>query len=336
MLYELAYRSPLTALMERAASILFLQGASSPSPAAKESAPAAPYYPPGLSGWDPEVGDQEPIKAKHCWTGNYIATFLVTFAPSKETQSVLRKGMLLDQELIKDGCYPVVLGFGTFENARSSRHPFLGLNYNEFLAAVPRVFMPDSKYRYQGPYLYPYKLYLNRLLPTIFGRLSGYPKYWERVTLTHAAGPPHTYLFRVGKLLTGKSIMELTFTVSPGFDRVRHFPRFSQISRLLIPNIVASGLFNIPLRTCFDLDVANAVAWNVPTATLRIDDRSLFPVSPGNHTWQGIQQEVYGAVRLYLPWRLTSVDDPKLELPWAMAQAVEPRDDNQQDVSAAS
>jgi hypothetical protein len=290
------------------------------------------FYPPGLSRWDPEVGDQKLSKAAHCWTGNYIATFLVAAAKPTDAQSVLRKGMSIDQNLIFEGSYPVVLGFGTFENARSQRYPFLGLNYTEFLAAIPRVFLPDPKYRYQGPYLYPYKLYLNRLLPTIFGRLSGYPKFWERVSLTRLADPPNAYTFNVNKLLTGKALLELNFTVAPNYHNVRHFQRLSEVSRLLIPNIVASGFFNIPIRTFFDLDIPNATVWNIPTATLRLDDESLFPLSPGEHHWKGIQQEPYGAVRLYLPWRLTSADDPN---PDSLLLPTVPVQDNQRSIQAA-
>jgi hypothetical protein len=291
-------------------------------------------YPPGLSAWDPEVGDQEPSTAKHCWTGNYIATFLVAAAKPSDAQSVLRKGMSIDSNFIIKDSYPVVLGFGTFENARSRRYPFFGLNYTEFLAAIPRVFQAGPKYRYPGPYLYPYKLYLNRLLPTIFGRLSGYPKYWERVSLTRAADPPNTYRFNVGKLFTGKSLLQLNFTVSPAFHKVRHFPRFSQIGRLLTPEIVARSLFDVPVQTFFELDILNATVWNVPTATLQLDDQSLFPLLPGTHTWKGIQQETYGAVRLYLPWRLTSADHPTLQLPWAIVQPVGSAKDNQQGMQA--
>jgi hypothetical protein len=267
-------------------------------------------YPPGLSRWDPELGNQKRSKAAHCWTGNYIATFLVASAKPSDAQSVLRKGMSIDQGLINDGSYPVVLGFGTFENARSTRYSFLGLNYTEFLAAIPGVCMPDPKYQYQGPYLYPYKLYLNRLMPTIFGRLSGYPKFWERVSLS-CAPEPNTFVFSAETLLTGKPLLNLNFTVSPMFHSVRHFGNLNQLSRLLIPNIVASGFFNIPVRTFFDLDIPNATVWNVPTATLKVQDNSLFPVLPGTHNWKGIQQEpLYGAVRLYLPWKLTSDDEP--------------------------
>jgi hypothetical protein len=331
MLDQFAPGSALAALMGQVAPGLFSQAASPQGPV-----PPMRHYPPGLSRWDPELGDQKPLDAQHVWTGNYVATFLVASATPSDAQSVLRKGMALDPEFIKDGSYPVVLGFGTFENARSSRYPFLGLNYSEFLAAIPRVFMPSAKYRYQGPYLYPYRLYLNRLMPTIFGRLSGYPKNWERVSLTLAPKSADTYVFSVGKLLSGKSLLQLSFTVSEAFHRVRHFPRFNQISQLLIPNIIASGFFNIPIRTFFDLDVSNAVAWNVPTATLRVDDQSLFPVLPGTHNWKGIEQELYGGIRLYLPWRLTSVDDPQVEVPWALPQAVDSGEDDQQGIAAAS
>lgn len=272
--------------------------------------------------------------ASHCWTGNYIATFLVAAAKPSDAQSVLRKGMSIDRDLAEDESYPVILGFGVFENARSLRYPFLGLNYNEFLAAIPRVFFPDGKYPYPGPYLYPYRLYLNRLMPTIFGRLSGYPKNWERVSIKTT--DCSNYVFNVSNLFSGKPMLELNFSVSPQYHRIKHFSTFNQLRRLLIPNIVASGFFNIPVRSFFALDVENAVAWDVPTATLKIDDPSLFPVLPGVHTWQGIEQEFYGAVRLYLPWQLSSADDPRVELPWGIAPADTPPASTGQVLPAAS
>ena len=282
------------------------------------------------------VGDQKPNKAKHVWTGNYIVTFLIAAAKPSDAQSVLCKGMSIDSNLIVNDSYPVVLGFGTFQNARSSRYPFLGLNYNEFLAAIPRVFLPDPKYPYAGPYLYPYRLYLNRLMPTIFGRLSGYPKFWERVTLSVAPDSPHTYVFKVGKLLTGQPLMEMTFTCGDDYHRIKHFPRFNEIRRLLIPNIVASGFFDIPVRSFFSLDVTNAVAWNVPAAMLNVNDPALFPVLQGTHTWKGIQQELFGAVRLYLPWQLTSADDPSIHMPWGdVSQPIPVEPPNKPDIQAA-
>ncbi len=330
MLCDLARSSPLAALMGQVVPSLFAQ-----TPSAHESAQQLSFYPPGLSKWDPELGDQKPHQAKHVWTGNYAVTFLIAASKPSDAQSVLGKGMSIDSNLIVDDSYPVVLGFGTFENARSARHPFLGLNYNEFLAAIPQVLLPDPKYPYPGPYLYPYRLYLNRLLPTILGRLSGYPKIWERVSLSPAPDPPHTYVFKVGKLLTGQSLLELTFTCSDDFHRIGHFPKFNEISRLLIPNIVATGLLSVPIRSFFSLDLSNAVGWNVPAATLKVNDRSLFPVLPGTHTWKGIQQEKrYGAIRLYLPWQLTSADDPSFHLTSGASQPVSPEPDRP-DIHAA-
>ena len=317
MLRSLAHLSPLAALMGHVVPTLFAQTASN-----QGSVQPLQFYPPGLSKWDPELGDQRPTQAKHVWTGNYAVTFLVAPVKPCDAESVLCKGMSIDSKLILDGNYPVVLGFGTFENARSSRYPFIGLNYNEFLAAIPGVYLSDPKYSYSGPYLYPYRLYLNRLMPTILGRLSGYPKFWERVTLSVAPDPPRTYVFKVGKLLTGQSLLEMTFTCANDYHRIRHFPKFNEIRRLLIPNIVASGFFNIPVRSFFSLDVTNAVAWNVPAATLKVSDPSLFPVLQKTHTWKGIQQELYGAVRLYLPWQLTSADDPSIHVPWGAAPPV--------------
>jgi hypothetical protein len=324
---ELAYPSTLATLMGRVFPTFFSQVAPNHGPAQPLQ-----FYPPGLSRWDPQLGDQKPSKAAHCWTGNYVATFLVATTKLSNAQSALRKGMSIDPKLVLNGSYPVVLGFGTFENARSTRYSFLGLNYTEFLAAIPRVFMQDPKYPYQGPYLYPYRLYLNRLMPTIFGRLSGYPKHWERVSLVRTADTPNSYMFKVGKLLTGETLLELNFTVAPDFHNVRHFPRLSELSRLLIPNIVATGLFNIPIRTFFELDLPNAIVWNVPAASLRIADPSLLPLLPRTYTWEGIQQERYGAVRLYLPWKLTSADDPDPSFMLSVGSG----NDDHQDIQAAS
>ncbi|HUK23479.1 MAG TPA: hypothetical protein VLV49_02785 [Terriglobales bacterium] len=313
--------SALGALLGQVAPVLLSQASSGPTPLVGPLVPLQPslqYYPPGLSSWDPEVGAQSPCKARHCWTGNYIATFLIANVKPEDAQSILPNGMLTDPKAVHNGSYPVVLGFGTFENARSYRYSFLGLNYSEFLAAIPRVSVPGGQYKYKGPYLYPYRLYLNRLMPTIFGRLSGYPKFWERVTLTGAGDPPFDYAFKVATLLTGQPLLKLTFTASATVNKISHFPRFNDIRRLLIPNIIANGFFGIPVRTFFELDVANAMAWDLPAATLEVPDKNLFPVLPGKYTWKGIEQEPYGAVRVYLPWRLTSDDDPNIEIPWTV------------------
>jgi len=185
MNHAITCRWPLGALMGQLSSHWFAAAEPLPPPPPKVDLYAK--YPPGLSSWNPEVGDQKLPTAKHCWTGNYIVTFVIASIQATQAQSVLAPGMTLEKSLITsgDGAYPVVLGFGVFENARSSRYPFLGLNYTEFLAGIPRVYMPDKKYPYPGPYLYPFRLYLNRIMPVIFGWLSGYPKVLKRVSMTH-------------------------------------------------------------------------------------------------------------------------------------------------------
>lgn len=148
-----------------------------------------------ISGRDiPIVGESDladsPLAAQNAplpWSMAYaegrIAAAVVTLAlPEQDVARLLPAGMaLMKQTQTPPGTHPVGLIFAEQSQVRISVLPFGGMAYNECAIAVPWVTLGDGSAGAQPLMVLP-ALYLDRLLPTLAGRVMyGYQKHLARV-----------------------------------------------------------------------------------------------------------------------------------------------------------
>ena len=217
------------------------------------------------------------------WTGVYIATILVAWSDFATVSKCLPKGLRADSGLIRSGRYPVTLLFGCMNDAMNRLYPFLGLNYLEVFSAIPGVYIetPDvPQDAFNGPYTYPYRGYLNRLLPCVLGWLASYPKAWKRVEYHRQDQDSPDDSFQVLPVLGGKPLLTAKFESDADFQPLWYFkPRIADIVALISPNVIHANLLgNGFVRSSFNMSfLENAVAWNLPDVSVEISDPDLFP-----------------------------------------------------------
>jgi hypothetical protein len=258
------------------------------------------------------------------WTGVYIVTILVAQSDYATVAKCLPKGLKPDPSLIKDGHYPVVLLFGCMNDAMNRLYPFIGMNYLEVFSAIPGVYIerPDIPGDpFKGPYIYPYRGYLNRLLPCIFGWLASYPKAWKRVEYQRQNQDSPFDSFRVRPLFGGKPLVTAEFESDLNYEPLWDFKsRMDDVLRLISPNVIHANLLGSGFkRSSFDMSfLDSAVAWDLPNAKAEISDPDLFPGMTGKpHLWKGLKTEDYGAVRFAVAWRLVPESSKNFKhTPW--------------------
>jgi hypothetical protein len=286
--------------------------AEEPALAQPPAAPAAP-----------ETSDRESsgrVSLKD-WTGYYTITFVVVETDIEATRQALPKGLKLNESYGRGGKYPILVSIGNIENARPRVGFWIGFNYYEVFSAIPGVELEQPGGHTIGPYLYPYRGYLNRLLPVILGRLSGFRKYWEQVDVEHfltgTEDSPKSAAFNVKSLLFGSPIIDGEYTFDRGFGLAGPNPRVELIAHLLPPNIVGVNPLGRLCRSMFDFRFDRGLAWNVTKADLNIHVGDVipgitkpttitYPPPPNTNTILWSDDARYAPFRAFVPWRLRS------------------------------
>ncbi|HEY0758973.1 MAG TPA: hypothetical protein VGD59_06935 [Acidisarcina sp.] len=153
----------------------------------------------------PDLEHDLPIKTSHAdICGEYLVTLLFSYIPVEEIKATLSGDLHIDPKNIRaDGTHPVIYMFGYTENLHRVWNPLRGPSYLEYAVGVPNLYISGDQ-GYVGPFLYLPVLHLNRVYPTILGRLAGYRKYLSRITTTE-----NTY--QIKTLFSGKPLLSATF-----------------------------------------------------------------------------------------------------------------------------
>lgn len=272
-------------------------------------------YPPGLTPWGMGSSTTDPTQ----WTGVYVVTILVAGATPETVSKALPPGFRADASLARRGEYPVLLLFGSILGAANRMHPYLGLNYTEVFSAIPGVHIdsPDANDGFDGPYLYPYRGYLNHLAPCILGWLASYPKVWSQITHERLSPEENHDSFTVRPLLGGDPLFTADFETELSYKKLEAFrPQVDKIITLVSPNIIHRNLFGSGyVRSVLDLAFfESAVAWNMRNADIKVYKEGLFPGLTGTlPRWKGLEEEEYGAARFVLAWRLIPQQSKEFE-----------------------
>lgn len=281
------------------------------------------HFPSGLSPWGITAGAPHDRPGEQDWTGSYLVTLLVYKAPVEDIRKVTPAGMSLDETLISNGDYPMVLSFGAIENARNRNFTFLGINYLEAFSAIPGIYLKDPEKGSVGPFLHPLRGYLNQLMPVVLGWVSGYPKVWSRVDFQRDSLHADHDAFLVNSLLTNKEVISARFELSPIYQVGSDNRRLQKIVSLLYPNIVGVSLFGNPIRTIFEFAWEEAVAWDIVSVKLDLDSNRFAPSLKGTTSWQQIAHDVWPPVRIKVPWRLLSTKSPYAIAPTRLIPAAQ-------------
>ncbi|WP_170311868.1 NAD(P)-binding protein [Sulfitobacter sabulilitoris] len=149
------------------------------------------------------------------------ATVMVPFA-RQTVAAMLPKGLqLAPQTLTGPQEHPVILLFARQRDVRPNQLPF-GMNYSEFICAVPWVQHTDPALQDLPPLIVPTRLYLDSLPPILLGIYGyGFPKVRAAMTVDM-----DTYVIRDPK--TDEEIISCSFDRTGPQDAAYKFEMFNQ------------------------------------------------------------------------------------------------------------
>jgi hypothetical protein len=235
------------------------------------------------------------------FVGHMTAIVAILPVAPEAARAMLPPGLdLAAQDVMRGDRHPLVLILGRQSGVRSRLLPF-GADYLEFILAVPFVEHRAGRERFAGPYCYPARLYLDRGLPTLAGRLL-YAYAKRRAAIRMTAGS-----YRIAESAGGAPVLEAQYwTAGPAIE----------------PSpIVGQTLFDLPLishsrsgwwYSVADLGLGRAVLR--PVGLRLAIHRPFVPGLPvGEFRLEGMDGESGSAFRIRTHWRLAG--------PWARRSA---------------
>ncbi len=142
--------------------------------------------------------------------------------PAADVAKTLPKGLeLAPQTLTGPGQHPIIILFGWQDRVRPNIFPG-GVDYKEFIIAVPYVQHADPKLRKQvpGPFIYMPRLYLNKDFPIWLGVYGyGYKKEKARIMADEDS-------YEVRNIKTGAPIISATYTAAGPTGSEMEYPKF--------------------------------------------------------------------------------------------------------------
>lgn len=190
--------------------------------------------------------------------------------------------------------HPVLFSFGVNEHFGPVWMPFKTISYMELLVSIPDTRLKGKSDGYVGPFYYPPRLWLNRLFPTIVGRLLGYQKFLGRI--------PTTADSCTIRRLFGGEIARLKFTPCGISGPISKIPAFGPWMRRANQPIVTKVFFSEPLFTHFqwEWNLAKGQQAEVELEVLSSD----FPVlAPGTYRWSPLKDGTSGAILVSSPFQ---------------------------------
>jgi len=189
--------------------------------------------------------------------------------------------------------HPVLFSFGLNQHFGPIWMPFKTISYMELLVSIPDTQLKGKTVGYVGPFYYPPRLWLNRLFPTVVGRLLGYRKILGRIRTT-ADSCTICRLF-------GGEIARLKLKPCGISGPISKIPAFGPWMRRANQPIVTKVPFSEPLFTHFqwEWNLAKGQQAEVELEVLSSD----FPVlGPGTYRWSPLQDGESGAILVSSPF----------------------------------
>ena len=189
--------------------------------------------------------------------------------------------------------HPVLFSFGFNQHFGPVWMPIRTLNYMELLVSIPDTRLKGCSSGYFEPFYYPPRLWLNRLFPTVVGRMLGYPKMLGRI--------PTTADSCTIRRLFGGEIARIKITPCGVSGPIGKIPGFGRWMRRANQPIATKVFFSGPLFTHFQWE------WNLAKgqqAEVKLEVISKdFPVlGPGTYRWTPLKEGESGAVLVSSPF----------------------------------
>lgn len=229
----------------------------------------------------------------------FYSTNAVVWPFPEEVISPLLPGRLelAPQTLTQESTHPVIMFFGHQTDVRPDFLPFGGMDYNEFIIAIPFVQWRDaSAYAYRGPFAYMPRLFLDRVFATLLGYMYGYPKLLARIHGGHA--------YRVHDLLLDRPLIRGDFTAHGDQKPISDFPNFEALR----------PIFEIPFVGKLDVTpyICSKMTFKLDDALIRSCESSvelqyefLPGILPDTRVSEGLAHEPLGSFQIDVPWELT-------------------------------
>jgi Acetoacetate decarboxylase (ADC) len=229
--------------------------------------------------------------------GQMTAVVAILPVAQEAARAMLPPGLdLAGQDVMRGDRHPIVLILGRQSGVRSRLLPF-GADYLEFILALPFVERRVGRERVGGPFCYPARLYLDRGLPTVAGRLLyAYDKRRAAIRMTADS-------YRIADAAGGEPLLDAQYRIAgPAIESSR---------------IVALTLLDQPVIS------QSRGGWRYSVADLGLDRAVLQPVElglsirrafvpglpVGDFRLEGLDGDHGAAFRIRTHWRLAG--------PWA-------------------
>jgi hypothetical protein len=246
----------------------------------------------------------EPRSARHVasrsspfdFVGQMTAVVAILPVAQEAARAMLPPGLdLAAQDVMRGERHPMLLILGRQSGVRSRLLPF-GADYLEFILALPFVERHAGSEGAAGPFCYPVRLYLDRGLPTVAGRLLY--AYDKRRALIRTTADS----YRIADAVGGAPLLDAHYRIAgPAIE----------------PSRIALTLFDQPVIS------RSRGGWRYSVADLGLDRAVLQPVGlhlsirrafvpglpVGEFRLQGLDGDHGAAFRIRTHWRLAG--------PWA-------------------
>jgi hypothetical protein len=217
--------------------------------------------------------------------------------PRQVVVKLLPRGLeIAPQEIVPADQHPVLFVFGRQEHVQPVIRLGQGLDYLEFLVALPYLQWTENRFRYRGPFVYLPRLYLDHWLPVLLGWLCGLAK--ERAGMESWGEQD-----RIASLLAGTPLAWGSFKPLGQAAAPHDFPGFTVLRDIFSQPLVSVTPFGF---MCLDFE------WKLEQARLRpvqAEVRFEQPFLPGLPLeplhMDGIDRRPGGAFNLDVPWTLS-------------------------------
>jgi hypothetical protein len=221
---------------------------------------------------------------------NYTAAVVPRRLSASEIAPWLPPGFGLDPAFADErGRYPVCYTFGYHQDLRRVWMIANGIAYLEVCIGVLGVRHLSAKPGFQGPFVFMPRLDLNRLYPTVLGRMVGLPKHWIRIE-TEAAR------------YTVKGKYAASFDPYGQRAKPGDFPLLASWQELLsMPLVTQTSIGHLYMY----FDWGWPYSWIQPIrGSLECLAPEIACMPPGRFDFAGIDEDPAGAFRIAMPWEM--------------------------------
>jgi len=229
--------------------------------------------------------------------GTYLASAMFLPLKSEAVLAMLPRALeLAPQSLTPAGQHPVLLLFGHHHDVHPNFLRIEGMDYLEFVVAIPYLQWRHTRNAYRGPFAYMPQLYLNEWLPVFLGWFYGYAK-WRALM---RAGPRS---YEVKNLVRDTPLISLNFDTQGPFGPIAEFPLFDALRESFKLPFVGRTLLGFWLCSYLDFKLDKGLLQSI-TGNVRIASAFVPGLPVGDFHFDGLATQPLGAFRIMVPWTL--------------------------------